>query len=115
MARRRLSFELTAAGGSAMLGPAATVLVLCVQAPPLDRPRLLISCGVALQTLRLSLRAHGIASAWMALGPDLEGLREALDLGEGWTPVVAVAAGPAASSPIPHSPVDMDPFLREIR
>ena len=115
MARRRLSVGLTAASGSAALGRAAAVVVLCVQAPPLDRPALLISCGVALQTLRLSLRAHGIASTWMALGPNLEGLREALDLGEGWTPLAAIAAGLAASSPIPHAPVEMDRFFREIR
>ncbi|MEX0832712.1 MAG: coenzyme F420-0:L-glutamate ligase [Actinomycetota bacterium] len=74
----------------------------------------LLSAGAAIQNLLLALHAQGLASCWVSATLFCkEETREALDLGDEWLPVGAIAAGPPPDEGTPpRPPLGLDDFLR---
>lgn len=71
----------------------------------------LLSAGAVIRTLVVALHAQHVGWSWDPHLPvDVDGLRAALALGEGWRPLGVVAAGPmsggGASRPRPPDPTD---------
>jgi coenzyme F420-0:L-glutamate ligase / coenzyme F420-1:gamma-L-glutamate ligase len=79
-----------------------------------EREMFLLSGGAAIQNLLLALHAQGYASCWISstLFCQQES-RGALGMGEEWSALGTVAAGPmpAGAAP-PRPPLDLSPFLR---
>jgi coenzyme F420-0:L-glutamate ligase/coenzyme F420-1:gamma-L-glutamate ligase len=79
-----------------------------------EREMFLLSAGAAIQNLLLALHAQGVASCWISSTLFCqEETRAVLGMGDEWSALGIVAAGPmpAGTAP-PRPPLDLSEFLR---
>lgn len=77
-----------------------------------ERDMFMVAGGAGVQSLLVSLAAHGVGSAWISSTMFCaQTVRDTLGLPADWHPLGAVAIGYSAEAPSARTPLDVSTFL----